>query len=571
MSLHMQRVWLVTSLSFGLAASGVAQESFETLLKRGAELGQRADYMGAVACLEKARRLAPQNYRVNLLLGLDLLRSGRPKEAAEALRLATEIDPSDGAAAGYLGEAFAALGAFPLAAASFQDAVSRSPNSEESWVKWADFDVERFRILGLQLQTTQQGMAAVLRVQAERLANGTEDRKDLLQRSALADPEQSGIWGELGAEQLQLGLENEAADSLKMAQHSQPQDLWTLRLEARMAAAQGAWQEAERCLLDVGSRSPAVLRKEFQSMPRGLVPGSDVPGEIWNCLRQGSTGCLARVAFRDDGAINSAERPFAEQRWERLAAAPAPPLEDAPGWFRRGVALAALGDCAPAIPALERGLDSGAETAAFWLETCYASEAEKAADRLVALGDQATAHRLRGDMLVRFNSDAKSATGEYREAIQLRPGDPSLLERLAQAYMSSGDLEQARLAAQKALSMDPRRPLTLKLLASLAMNERDYSGALVFLNKMLLLHPNDAWTHVQAGIACAQTGRPQQALQYLQPALAQGYPDERGALHGILARILRTLGREQEAQRAAEEAERLANLFQGGVQNDDRQ
>lgn len=571
MSLHLQRVCLVASLSFGPAAGGAAQESFETLLKQGAALGQRADFTGAIATLEKARRLAPENYTVNLLLGVDLLRSGRPKDAAEALRLATEINPHDGAAAGYLGEAFAALGAFPLAAVAFQDAISRSPNSEESWVKWADFAVERFRILGLQLQTTQQGMAAVLRVQAERLANGTEDRKDLLQRSALADPEQSGIWGELGAEQLQLGLKKQASDSRKVAQARQPQELWTLRLEARMAAAQGAWQEAERCLLDVGSRSPAVLRKELQSMPRGLVPGSDVPGEIWNCLRQGSTDCLTRVTFHDDDAINSDGRLYADQRWERLAALPPPPLEDAPAWFRRGVAQAELGDCARAIPALERGLGSGAERAAFWLELCYASEAEKAADRLLALGDRATVHRLRGDMLVRFSSDARSATGEYMEAIQLRPGDPSLLERLAQAYMSFGDLEQARLAAQKALSLDPSRPLTLRLLASLAMNERDYPGALVFLNKMLLLDPTDAWTQVQAGIAYAQTGRPQQALRYLQPVLAQGYPDERGALHGTLARVLHTLGREQEAQRAAEEAERLANLFQGGVQNDDRQ
>jgi predicted RNA polymerase sigma factor len=44
--------------------------------------------------------------------------------------------------------------------------------------------------------------------------------------------------------------------------------------------------------------------------------------------------------------------------------------------------------------------------------------------------------------------------------------------------------------------------------------------------------------------------------------LAAGYPDEKGALHALLAGQLRKLGREQEAKSAAQEAIRLANAFQ---------
>ncbi len=94
------------------------------------------------------------------------------------------------------------------------------------------------------------------------------------------------------------------------------------------------------------------------------------------------------------------------------------------------------------------------------------------------------------------------------------------------------------------------------------MNERDYPDALTNLDELLKKNPNDAWARVQMGIAYAQTGRPQQALSYLQPALAAGYPDERGALHAMLASVLRKLGREQEAQSAAAEANRLSDLFQ---------
>jgi predicted Zn-dependent protease len=102
----------------------------------------------------------------------------------------------------------------------------------------------------------------------------------------------------------------------------------------------------------------------------------------------------------------------------------------------------------------------------------------------------------------------------------------------------------------------------VRLLAAIAMNERDYSSALENLDQLLQKNPNDAWAHVQIGIAYAQTGRAQEALQNLQPAMAAGYPDERGALHAILARVLRKLGREQEAQIAAAESARLSNLFQ---------
>src|SRR5262249_3013240 len=137
-----------------------------------------------------------------------------------------------------------------------------------------------------------------------------------------------------------------------------------------------------------------------------------------------------------------------------------------------------------------------------------------------------------------------------------------LAERLAQAYMSLGEMEQAQKAAHDALALDPHRPLPLRVLASVAMNERDYANALAFLNEKRRLTPNDAWARVQMGIAYAQTVQPEQALSYLQPALAAGYPDERGALHAMLASVLRKLGREQEAQSAAAEANRLSDLFQ---------
>jgi predicted Zn-dependent protease len=451
-------------------------------------------------------------------------------------------------------------------------------------MKWADFDLERFRVLNLELRSLQSGMAVVLRLEAEGLHTGPETREELLRQSATADPEQRGIWGELGVEQVRQGEDaahrefhsaqiegrgrgdipwrEEAAATLKMAHERQPRDLWTLRLEAMMAAAQGDWPGAEKRLMELGGRSPREFGRAGQNWPKNLVPQKRARVGIWQCVGTGTSDCPIKIAFPEDQVAKTEEQLFAEERWEQLAALPAPPSETPAAWFRRGVALAELNDCGEAIPALERGLDAGAETAGYWLELCYASEAERAAARIGELKNQAAFHRVRGDFLVRVKGDMQAATEEYVKARKLQPRDPLLAERLAQAYESIGDMQRAKQAAREALALDPRRAVPWRLLASVAMNERDYPNALASLNKLLALRPNDAWTRVQLGVAYAQTGQPQQALANLQPVLAVGYPDERGALHAMLASVLRKLGREQEAQSAAAESDRLSNLFQ---------
>lgn len=451
---------------------------------------------------------------------------------------------------------------YAAAAKAFETGIAREPGSAAAWMKWADFDLERFRILDVDLRSAQSGMAVVLRFEAQGLHSGPETREELLRESATADPEQQGIWGELGVEQLRRGLQEEAAATLETALERQPNDSWTLRLEAVTAAAQHNWRKTEACLRKLGARSPAVLRSALKAWPRNLLPKEEREDGLWECARKDSEACLERIKFPASEVQDSEDQLFAEERWEQLAALPEPPSQVPAAWFRRGVALAELNDCGRAIPALERGLDAGAEMAAYWLELCYASEAERAAARIRALGNEAVFHRVHGDFLVRVKGDARSATEEYEKARKFQPRNAVLAERLAQAYQSLGEVNQAKGAARQALALDPRRPVALRLLASIAMDERDYPAALEFLNKMAAMRPNDAWAKVQMGIAYAQTGQPHQALAYLEPLLAAGYPDERGALHGMLAGVLHKLGREQEAQTAAAEAKRLSDLFQ---------
>jgi predicted Zn-dependent protease len=99
------------------------------------------------------------------------------------------------------------------------------------------------------------------------------------------------------------------------------------------------------------------------------------------------------------------------------------------------------------------------------------------------------------------------------------------------------------------------------------MSERNYPTALSLLDQLAKLEPDDAWTRVQQGTAYAQTGRPEEAVQRLKPALDAGYPDEKGALHAVLAGQLRKLGRDHDANSATDEAIKLADSFEEHTQN----
>jgi Flp pilus assembly protein TadD len=60
--------------------------------------GDTGDPAGAVATLEVARRLAPEEARIPSLLGQNLVKLGRTDEARVAFQAALAIDPADAAA-----------------------------------------------------------------------------------------------------------------------------------------------------------------------------------------------------------------------------------------------------------------------------------------------------------------------------------------------------------------------------------------------------------------------------------------------------------------------------------------
>lgn len=541
---------------FAGAATGTSDRG--ALLKTATRFHLQCEYGRSIPVLKELVRLYPGDYEGNLLLGEDLLRNGNVEDSLTPLRAAAEIRFKEGTALPLLADAAVSLGDFSSAAQALQAAVVREPDSEVFLVKWADFSLDRSRDLGIALRRTKAGEAVMLRVNAASRAERAEVREGLLAESAAKSPEQPGIWGELGALQIALGKSSEAAESLKKARQREPRSTATLQLEALTAAFEQRWADAAARLSAIAARSPADLKSTLESWPRYLLPEGNVRGKVWDCLRNHDSKCvLAGTEPRNKNAW-SAQTLYEEGRWEELVALPMSRDPEPTEWLRRGVAFARTEDCSRAIPALERGFESDELTSGYWLELCYAKAGQTVMGSLAKMGKQVALHELKGDLLLRLRNDATAAQWEYAEALKLRPNDPHLLARLADALNQIGDTTQAGEAARSAVAGDPHETEALRLLARMAMSERNYEEAIVRLRALVVCGSPDDWTQVQLGVAYGQSGQAEEAVRYLEPELRAGYPDQKGALHALMARALRKVGRDQDAESASKEAARLA-------------
>ncbi len=572
-------------LALLLVAAATAQQTpasggdFDSLLHQAFDFHQHSDYTRALPLLRRAWKLQPHDYFANLLLGIDLLRTGQAGEAVKFLQAAARTRPKEEFPHEYLGEAQASLKHYALAAESYSRGVQVAPQSSQAVVAVVDFGLARFADLSASLRSSRSGLAAEYRLQA--LAHPLNDpgRLQLLKRSADLDGNAPGIWSELALAEAFAGNMVQAEQTLSRALQHNSDDLRAWLVQAMLAAQRGNWQGAGRKLNEIAAHSPAVLANAASDWPVTLQPaaGEKLTGaaaDFLSCVRTSCSAEKFNTGRPSPRAKLSAGTAFHEQRWEVLAHMPRPAETQPQVWLQRGTALVHLGDCEGAIPALERGIDQNPEPVygMFLLSWCYARQAGTVAAHLQQSGeDDALVHMMRGDVLLRLQANSAGAISEYKDALAKSPDDPAVLQRLAEAELAAGQMEAARASAQSALKLDPHRLPAMQTLAKIAMDERDYTSALPYLRQLLSHDPNDLTTRVQLGTACAQTGALAEALQNLAPALAKGYPDEKGSLHSLLGTVLRKMGRTSEANQAFAQARELSDDFQRSSRQDPKQ
>ena len=140
--------WPVVLLLWPALFFAAGEDRFADLLHRGFDFHQRADYAQALPLLKQAWKLDPHDYFVNLLLGIDLLRTGEAQKAIPFLTAASRVRPAEDFPYEYLGEAQSQLGHYADAATAFMKAVTVTHGQPDAIESWAGFSLERFRQLG---------------------------------------------------------------------------------------------------------------------------------------------------------------------------------------------------------------------------------------------------------------------------------------------------------------------------------------------------------------------------------------------------------------------------------------
>jgi tetratricopeptide (TPR) repeat protein len=530
---------------------------FESLLKEGFELHRQQQYHRAIPLLEQARIRRPADYFVNLLLGIDHLRTGESQKALPYLETARKTRRNDPMALGYLAEAHSALGQFDKAVEALQLSALQPGASEQNRFDLIKFYLRRFRAVAEELRSTTTGLAYSYQLQALALRDRRDpkEREVLLRARSLA-PQLPGLESALGHLHLSAARWDQAREAFARARAQNPDDLDLLVGEAIVAAQSNDWPKSELLLGEVGIRSRNRLKAALRDWPLSLPVPRDVKHRLTAAPRQSQASSLSQ----------GFSQLFQQQRWEslveKLGSRPAKVEES---WWL-GTALARLERFAEAIGPLEKArTDAQFKTqSSYWLALSYARAVEKINSQLSENRAKSPfLHLVRGEIMLRLTLDGPSAAAEYRQAAAALPNDPAAWTGLAEAQMLAGDTHKARESANRALRLDARRFEASQVLGEACIQERDYEAAIPPLQRALQAQPLNLKVRLLLGTALSRTGRDQEALPLLDSVLKGGYPDEKGSLHYLLGSVLRRLGRAKDSELAFERAKELSDSFAG--------
>ncbi len=534
-----------------------AEERFDALLRQGFELHQKRLYFQAIEPLERAHRLRPDEYYVNLLLGIDHLRSGSAEKALPFLDAASKANPTDATALGYATEAHSVLGRLDLAVRALHAAKRRDPSP--SWrAKLVRFYLVRFRRVAEELRRTRLGLARSYLLQAHATADQSSARqRDALLRAYSLAPDLTDVSTALAHAEIRHGRFQLARQILRdtHTRLGDPRNLELAAAEAYLAAHYEDWPVALAMLRELGSRSPKRMQVAIEEWPLTI--------HLPEAMRQS----LEQMSSSNPSGAHPSYSPrqlFKSQHWEavttRISASDATPEQLL--WL--GTAHARLGNFEAAVGPLEkvRTVSRYQGEAHYWLASSYVRliEGETAALRR----DPAALpilHAVRGEIELRLAGNAVAAARHYEKALALTPGDPALWTGLAAAELSAGEWENSRRSALKALELDPERGLASRTFAEACMQERDYEAAIPALEKVLRLEPDDIGAKFLLGTAYSQVGKSKKALMLLQAVEDSDFPDEKGRLQYLLGTVLRKLGLLGEAQIAFQRSQELADAF----------
>ena len=175
-------------------------------------------------------------------------------------------------------------------------------------------------------------------------------------------------------------------------------------------------------------------------------------------------------------------------------------------------------------------------------------------DRILRNGESAETHLLLG--MSRFEAmEYPGAIADLTKAAEIDPSMPDVYSYLGQAQMASGDMEAAREAFEKELTLNPNDFESNVRLAVLLKQDGSYDRARQLLDRALLVRPKDPGALYQVGATYLAAGDMNRALSALE-SLVKQYPEFLEP-HVSLAQVYYRLRRKQDGDREREIVQKL--------------
>ena len=165
-------------------------------------------------------------------------------------------------------------------------------------------------------------------------------------------------------------------------------------------------------------------------------------------------------------------------------------------------------------------------------------------------------HKVRAELYASENKDRDAIT-EYEAALAKETRNPDLYEGLGDRYRHLNELEPARKAYEKELSLSPQNPIAMYNLGSTRVDLGDASGV-PLLEAMLKVYGTSLNAEYYLGRGLAEGNRDAEAVVWLEKtaqADPQGEVGKRSYYE--LARIYRKLHRPEDAERSLAQMNRL--------------
>ena len=230
-----------------------------------------------------------------------------------------------------------------------------------------------------------------------------------------------------------------------------------------------------------------------------------------------------------------------------------------------GLAAVVVGRYAEAVPRLEatrrwapENMQLAYALAQAYLQTRQVDAARAVlADLFKVAPQSAAAHLIAAQMMTRLELDSL-AEPELTRAIEKDPRLPSANLLLGQIALFRGRIADAIAFTTRELAINPASAMAFSQLGDAYVRQAQWDDAIATLQKSIWLNPYYSAPYILMGRAYMKKAQPAVAEGMLRRAI-EFDPNNRAA-HYLLAQLLQQTGREEDAKREFEIAERLRGL-----------